>query len=76
MWCIIYKQPCDAFIQRLKTLAFWRIYRKYTYKMGIPTLGIGVIDYDSNIHAPDEFVRLSAMLRVKRILRSFIEQGK
>lgn len=44
--------------------------------MGIPTLGIGVIDYDSNIHAPDEFVRLSAMLRVKRILRSFIEQGK
>ena len=49
---------------------------KYTYKMGIPTLGIGVIDYDSNIHAPDEFVRLSTMLRVKRILRSFIEQGK
>jgi len=48
---------------------------KYAAKMGIPTLGLGVIDRDSNIHAPDEFVRLSTMARVKRIFRRFIERG-
>ncbi len=37
---------------------------KYTSRAGIPTVGYGVIDDDSNIHGIDEFVRLSTMVRV------------
>ncbi|MDG7045144.1 MAG: M20/M25/M40 family metallo-hydrolase, partial [Nitrososphaerota archaeon] len=29
---------------------------RYTSRKGIPTVGLGVIDDDSNIHGPDEFV--------------------
>ncbi|MEM0146075.1 MAG: M20/M25/M40 family metallo-hydrolase [Conexivisphaerales archaeon] len=37
---------------------------KYTSKAGIPTVGYGVIDDDSNIHGINEFVRLSTMAKV------------
>ncbi|MCL4344029.1 MAG: M20/M25/M40 family metallo-hydrolase [Thaumarchaeota archaeon] len=37
---------------------------KYSSKAGIPTVGYGVIDDDSNIHGANEFVRLSTMMKV------------
>jgi acetylornithine deacetylase/succinyl-diaminopimelate desuccinylase-like protein len=45
---------------------------RYTSRKGIPTVGLGVIDYDSNIHGPDEFVRLSTMERITRIFKHFL----
>ncbi len=41
---------------------------KYTAKAGMDTFGIGAIDGDSNIHAKDEFVRISTIKRVKGLL--------
>ncbi|MDG7044856.1 MAG: hypothetical protein JRN19_06530 [Nitrososphaerota archaeon] len=45
---------------------------RYTSRKGIPTVGLGVIDDDSNIHGPDEFVRLSTMERITRIFKRFL----
>ncbi len=47
---------------------------RYTSRKGIPTVGLGVIDDDSNIHGPDEFVRLTTMERITKIFKHFLSK--
>jgi succinyl-diaminopimelate desuccinylase len=49
---------------------------KYTAKVGIPTVGYGVIDDDSNIHGSNEFVRISTMLTVTENIMGALDELK
>jgi len=49
---------------------------KYTAGAGIPTVGYGVIDSDSNIHGSNEFVRISTMLTVTENIMEALDKLK
>lgn len=49
---------------------------KYTARAGIPTVGYGVIDDDSNIHGSNEFVRISTMLTVTENIMEALDELK
>ncbi len=39
-----------------------------------PVIGFGPIDPDSNIHSPNEFIRISTLEEVKEVLKNFLKE--
>ncbi len=62
-----YKENVYAFVE-LGTTDGNLIYDKFRK----PVIGFGPIDEDSNIHGPNEFVRLETLEMVKNVLREFL----